>query len=150
VVLADIDAEALDRVKAELSARHSPDVIRAVVMDVTREDAVASAFAAAAREFGGIDILVSNAGIASSAPIEDTSLALWNRNMDILSTGYFLVSREAFRLMQRQGMGGSVIFVASKNGLAPRRARPPIARPRRPRSTLRAASRSRVRRMASG
>jgi rhamnulose-1-phosphate aldolase/alcohol dehydrogenase len=118
VVLADIDAEALDRVKAELSARHSPDVIRAVVMDVTREDAVASAFAAAAREFGGIDILVSNAGIASSAPIEDTSLALWNRSMDILSTGYFLVSREAFRLMQRQGMGGSVIFVASKNGLA--------------------------------
>ncbi len=118
VVLADIDAEALERVKGELSARHSADVIRAVLMDVTREDAVAAAFAFAAREFGGIDILVSNAGIASSAPVEDTSLALWTRNMDILSTGYFLVSREAFRLMQRQGMGGSVVFVGSKNGLA--------------------------------
>jgi rhamnulose-1-phosphate aldolase/alcohol dehydrogenase len=118
VLLADIDAEALDRVAGELSARHSADVVRAVRMDVTAEDSVAAAFAAAAREFGGIDILVSNAGIASSAPIEDTSLALWNRNMDILSTGYFLVSREAFRLMQRQGMGGSVVFVGSKNGLA--------------------------------
>ena len=118
VVLADIDADALERVRAELSARHSPDVVRAVLMDVTREDVVASAFAATAREFGGVDILVSNAGIASSAPVEDTSLALWTRNMDILSTGYFLVSREAFRLMQRQGMGGSIVFVASKNGLA--------------------------------
>jgi rhamnulose-1-phosphate aldolase/alcohol dehydrogenase len=118
VVLADIDEGALARVKAELSARHSADVVGGVVMDVTSEDAVATAFAAAAREFGGIDILVSNAGIASSAPIQDTSLALWNRNMDILSTGYFLVSRAAFRLMLDQGMGGSVVFVGSKNGLA--------------------------------
>ena len=58
-------------------------------------------FAEAAVEFGGLDILVSNAGLASSAPIEDTTLALWNRNMDILATGYFLVAREAFRLLQR-------------------------------------------------
>jgi NAD(P)-dependent dehydrogenase (short-subunit alcohol dehydrogenase family) len=87
-------------------------------MDVTDEDQVIDGFATAAIEFGGVDILVSNAGIASSAPIEDTTLALWNRNMDILSTGYFLVSREAFRLLQTQGIGGSVIFVASKNGLA--------------------------------
>ena len=61
---------------------------------------------------------MSNAGIASSAPIEDTSLALWNKNMDILSTGYFLVSRAAFRLMRVQDIGGAVVFVASKNGLA--------------------------------
>jgi rhamnulose-1-phosphate aldolase/alcohol dehydrogenase len=118
VVLADIDEAALDRVRAELAARHSPDVVRSVVMDVTREAAVEAAFALAAREFGGLDIVVSNAGIASSAPIEETTLALWNRNMDILSTGYFLVSRAAFRLMQRQRMGGSVVFVGSKNGLA--------------------------------
>ena len=48
-------------------------------------------------EYGGVDIVVSNAGIASSALVEDTTLELWNRNMSILSTGYFLVSREAFR-----------------------------------------------------
>lgn len=118
VVLADIDAEALKAASAQLSASHSADVVRSLSMDVTDEDAVAHAFQRAAREFGGIDILVSNAGIASSAPIEDTSLELWNRNMDILSTGYFLVSREAVRLMQAQGMGGAIVFVASKNGLA--------------------------------
>ena len=87
-------------------------------MDVTDEDAVARAYAETAVAFGGIDILVSNAGIASSAPLEETSLALWNKNMDILSTGYFLVSREAFKLMRMQDMGGSIVFVASKNGLA--------------------------------
>ena len=65
-----------------------------------------------------MDILVSNAGIASSAPIEETTLALWNKNMDILSTGYFLVSREAFKTFRAQKIGGAVVFVASKNGLA--------------------------------
>lgn len=118
VMLADIDAEALDRVATELSAQFSADVVRTAQMDVTSEAAVAESFARAAVEFGGVDILVSNAGIASSAPVEETTLALWNRNMDILSTGYFLVSREAFRLMRVQGMGGAIVFVASKNGLA--------------------------------
>ena len=118
VMLADIDAAALDATVQSLSARHGTDVLRSVVMDVTDEGAVAAAFAQTAVEFGGIDILVSNAGIASSAPVEQTSLALWNRNMDILSTGYFVVSREALRAMRKQGIGGAVVFVASKNGLA--------------------------------
>jgi NAD(P)-dependent dehydrogenase (short-subunit alcohol dehydrogenase family) len=87
-------------------------------MNVTDEAAVAAAFADAAVEYGGLDILVSNAGIASSAPVEDTTLDLWNRNMAVLSTGYFLVSREAFRLLRQQKLGGAVVFVASKNGLA--------------------------------
>jgi NAD(P)-dependent dehydrogenase (short-subunit alcohol dehydrogenase family) len=94
------------------------DQVRAVAMNVTDEAQVAAAYAETAVEFGGIDILVSNAGIASSAPVEDTTLELWNRNMDILSTGYFLVSREVFRTFRAQGIGGSVVFIASKNGLA--------------------------------
>ncbi len=118
VVLADIDADALGSVEDNLKARYSSDMVRSVKMDVTDENAVASAYADAAVEFGGIDILVSNAGIASSAPVEETSLALWNKNMDILSTGYFLVSREAFKVMRAQGIGGSIVFIASKNGLA--------------------------------
>ena len=118
VMLADIDAEALDKARARLTQRFGADVVRAAVMDVTDETGVGAAFAETAVEFGGLDILVSNAGIASSAPVEETTLALWNRNMDILSTGYFLVSREAFRLMRVQEMGGSIVFVASKNGLA--------------------------------
>ncbi|PXA99361.1 bifunctional rhamnulose-1-phosphate aldolase/short-chain dehydrogenase [Nostoc sp. 3335mG] len=118
VVLADIDQTALDSATAELSGTFGGDFVRPVNINVTVEDQVLAGFAHAVVEFGGLDILVSNAGLASSAPIEDTSLELWNKNMDILSTGYFLVSREAFRLFRQQKIGGNVVFVASKNGLA--------------------------------
>ncbi len=118
VVLADIDQTALDAATAELSGVFGADFVRPVNINVTREEQVLSGFAHAVVEFGGLDILVSNAGLASSAPIEETSLDLWNKNMDILSTGYFLVSREAFRLFRAQKIGGNVVFVASKNGLA--------------------------------
>lgn len=118
VALADIDIENLKTVAERLAQRFGDDVVRPVRMNVTDEAEVAAAFAEAVVEFGGIDLLVSNAGIASAAPVEETTLDLWNRNMGILSTGYFLVSREAFRIMRVQGVGGSVVFVASKNGLA--------------------------------
>ncbi|OBQ84754.1 bifunctional rhamnulose-1-phosphate aldolase/short-chain dehydrogenase [Mesorhizobium sp. WSM3873] len=118
VVLADIDEAALAGAHEELSKAYGKDFVRPVRIDVTSEDQVTSGFAETSVEFGGIDILVSNAGLASSAPIEETTLALWNKNMDILSTGYFLVSREAFRLFRAQKIGGNVVFVASKNGLA--------------------------------
>ena len=118
VMLADIDEAALAETAGNLASRYSTDVVRTVTMNVTNEDAVIAAYADVAAEFGGVDILVSNAGIASSAPVEDTTLALWNKNMAILSTGYFLVSREAFKLFRSQDMGGAVVFVASKNGLA--------------------------------
>ena len=118
VLLADIDDAALTETATNLSARYSSDVVRTVNMNVTDEAAVIDAYAEIAAEFGGVDILVSNAGIASSAPVEETSLDMWNKNMAILSTGYFLVSREAFKLFKVQDMGGAVVFVASKNGLA--------------------------------
>jgi len=118
VVLADIDEGALDNTKGDFEKRFTADAVRTVKLDVTQEDAVLRAFGEASVEFGGVDILVSNAGIASSAPVEDTTLAMWNKNIDILATGYFLVSREAFRLFRRQKLGGNVVFVASKNGLA--------------------------------
>lgn len=118
VVLADIDETALTSANEELAKAYGKDFVRPVLINVTSEDQVISGFAETAVEFGGIDILVSNAGLASSAPIEETTLALWNKNMDILSTGYFLVSREAFRLFRVQKIGGNVVFVASKNGLA--------------------------------
>jgi NAD(P)-dependent dehydrogenase (short-subunit alcohol dehydrogenase family) len=118
VVLADIDEAALGTAYEELAKAFGKDAVRPVKLDVTAEDQVAAAFAEAAVEFGGIDILVSNAGISSSAPIEDTTLAIWDRNMDILAKGYFLVSREAFRLFKQQKIGGNVVFISSKNGLA--------------------------------
>ncbi|TYP85289.1 rhamnulose-1-phosphate aldolase/alcohol dehydrogenase [Maritimibacter alkaliphilus HTCC2654] len=118
VMLADINGDNLEAAKANLVQRYGRDVVRTVKMNVTDEAEVASAYADISVEFGGIDILVSNAGIASSASVEETTLELWQKNMDILSTGYFLVSREAFKVMRVQGIGGSVVFVASKNGLA--------------------------------
>jgi NAD(P)-dependent dehydrogenase (short-subunit alcohol dehydrogenase family) len=89
----------------------------AVGGDVTSETSVAEAFGAGIDAFGGVDIVVSNAGIASSAPIAETTLAEWNRNQAILGTGYFLVGREAFRVLQEQDTGGSIVFIASKNAL---------------------------------
>ncbi|WP_407865810.1 bifunctional rhamnulose-1-phosphate aldolase/short-chain dehydrogenase [Phyllobacterium phragmitis] len=118
VVLADIDAESLKATHDEFAKRFGADVVRSVALNVTDEAGVIAAFAETAVEFGGLDILVSNAGIASSAPVEATELSMWHRNIDILATGYFLVSREAFRLFRRQKLGGNVVFVASKNGLA--------------------------------
>jgi rhamnulose-1-phosphate aldolase/alcohol dehydrogenase len=117
VMLMDIDQEALQIASTELRKAHGDDQVRTVACDVTREASVLQAFRAVALEFGGIDILVSNAGIASAAPFEDTSLDLWNRNQDILATGYFLVCREAFRMMKAQGSGGSIVVIASKNGM---------------------------------
>jgi NAD(P)-dependent dehydrogenase (short-subunit alcohol dehydrogenase family) len=88
-----------------------------VAGDVTSEEAVREAYDRAVMAFGGVDIVVSNAGIASSAPIEETTLAEWERNHAILGTGYFLVAREGFRVAREQGTGGSIVFIASKNAV---------------------------------
>jgi rhamnulose-1-phosphate aldolase/alcohol dehydrogenase len=117
VIICDIDEPRLHEANEVLAKAYSRDVVAAVHVDVANERSVERLFDETAVAFGGIDILVSNAGIASSAPIEDTSLALWQRNMEVLSTGYFLVSREAFKLMKRQARGGAVVFIASKNGI---------------------------------
>jgi len=117
VVLADIDEESLGNTVADLSDTFGPDVVRGVACDVTKEESVTAAISFCAVGFGGVDIVVSNAGIASSAPLDETSLEMWDRNMGILATGYFLVSREAFKILKAQGTGGSIVMVASKNAL---------------------------------
>lgn len=118
VILADIDQPALDERLAAVVKKFGKDSAIGLKLDVTDEAGVIASFHESVLAFGGIDIVISNAGIASASPVEDTSLALWQKNMDVLATGYFLVSREAFRLMQRQKCGGAIVFVASKNGLA--------------------------------
>ncbi len=116
VVLLDIDATSLDQARAALVATHGADRVRAMPCDVTGEAAVIAAVATAVCEYGGLDILVANAGIASAATIDDTALSTWQRNLDVLATGYFLISREVFRVMKLQ-RGGSIVFVGSKNAL---------------------------------
>jgi rhamnulose-1-phosphate aldolase/alcohol dehydrogenase len=117
VMLTDIDAEALEEAKGNLLKVAGKDNIATVQGNITSESEVEAVLTATALRFGGLDILVSNAGIASAAPLEDTTLEIWQRNQDILVTGYFLVGRGAFRLMKQQKIGGSMVFVASKNGL---------------------------------
>ena len=118
VVLADIDRASLEARTAEFGKRFGKDAVAGVAMDVTSEASVEAAFGDALVGFGGLDIVVCNAGIASAAPFEDTSLELWNRNMTILGTGYFLTARAGYRVLKRQGFGGALVFIASKNGLA--------------------------------
>lgn len=112
VLAFDLDGDGAEDAVQDLS-----DSGVAVGGDVTSEADVGDAFAAAVDAFGGLDIVISNAGIASSAPIEETTLSAWNRNQSILATGYFLVAREAFRILRGQCTGGSIVFIASKNAL---------------------------------
>lgn len=113
VVVCDLDEEGAREVAEAL-----PQPGIAARADVTDEGEVARAYRRAILEYGGVDVVVSNAGLASSAPIEETSVEMWDKNHAVLAKGYFLVSREAFRIMKAQGAGGSLVFVASKNALA--------------------------------
>jgi rhamnulose-1-phosphate aldolase/alcohol dehydrogenase len=114
VVVTDLDADGAAAVAAELG-----DGALAAPADVLDEASIVGAYRTAVLAFGGVDVVVSNAGIASSAPLEETTLELWDRNNDILARGYFLVAREAARVLRAQGIGGSIVFIGSKNALAP-------------------------------
>ena len=117
VIATDIDLAGAEQLAAYLNQHFGVGRAVALKMDVTNEESVRAAFQQAALAFGGIDVIVNNAGLASSAPITETSLAEWNKNWNVLATGYFLVAREGFRLLQAQGRAGNLVFVASKNAL---------------------------------
>jgi rhamnulose-1-phosphate aldolase/alcohol dehydrogenase len=117
VVIADLNVEGAERVAAEINITYGEGRAIAVKMDVTKEEDVRAAFERTALIYGGVDIIVNNAGLATSSPIDETTLSEWNLNMDVLGTGYFLVAREAFKQMKQQGTGGSMIFVGSKNAV---------------------------------
>lgn len=114
VAVADVD-----RKGAEETASEIKDRAVAVEMDVTTEGSVRKGFETCVNAFGGLDIVVPNAGIALASPVESTTLAAWERSFAVNSTGAFLTAREGFALLKRQGMGGSIVFIASKNVPAP-------------------------------
>jgi rhamnulose-1-phosphate aldolase/alcohol dehydrogenase len=118
VAIVDRNLDGAKEVADDLVARFGHRRAVAVHVDVTSENLVEEAFIATVLEYGGVDIVVNNAGIASSAPIEETSLETWNLNQGILSTGYFLVARMAFRLFKQQAVGGNLVFICSKNSVA--------------------------------
>ena len=117
VVVADLNADGAGEVAEEIGSAHGLRRALAVHCDVTSEDAVAEMTRRTVLEYGGLDVLVASAGLATSAPITETTLEEWELNYAVLARGYFLAAREAFRALIEQGRGGSVVFVASKNAL---------------------------------
>ncbi len=117
VVVADRNLAGVEEVADELTTSFGPRRALAVSVDVTSEEAVVEMTQRAVLEYGGVDILVASAGLATSAPITETTLADWEQNYAVLARGTFLAARETFRVLLEQGRGGSVVFVASKNAL---------------------------------
>jgi rhamnulose-1-phosphate aldolase/alcohol dehydrogenase len=115
VVVADRDADRAAAVAAELG---TADVAVPVIADVTDEEQVAAAVAAAGLAFGGVDLVVNNAGLSISKPLTETTVADWDIQHDVMARGSFLVSREAARVMRAQGLGGDIVYICSKNSVA--------------------------------
>ena len=117
VFVTDVDLDAATAVAEGITA--NGDRAHALQLNVTRERQTAGAFEAAARQVGGVDIVVSNAGIAGAAPLDDLELDTWQRSLDVNATGHFLVCRAALRQMRAQGLGGSIVLICTKNALDP-------------------------------
>ncbi|MCE2405319.1 MAG: bifunctional rhamnulose-1-phosphate aldolase/short-chain dehydrogenase [Dehalococcoidia bacterium] len=119
VVVADLDAQGAADLAEDMVRSHGPARAMACRMDVTREDDVSAAFDRARLAYGGLDILVSNAGIAPVGAIDRLSLEEWQRAFDVNTTGHFLAAREAVRIMREQATGGSLVFIGTKNVPSP-------------------------------
>lgn len=117
VVLNDINAERLAGAKDEFVKKFGRDSVATTPLDVTNAESIGAAFEAAALAFGGVDIVVNNAGISISKPIEDHTEKDWDLLYDILVKGQFVVTQAAVKVMRKQGLGGDLINIVSKNAL---------------------------------
>ncbi len=111
VVVADRDTAAAEKVAGELGTAV------AVTVDVTDEDQIAAALRGAVLAFGGVDLVVNNAGLSVSKPLLETTAGDWDLQHDVMARGSFLVSREAARIMIEQAMGGDIVYISSKNAV---------------------------------
>ncbi|MGK2859883.1 MAG: SDR family oxidoreductase, partial [Thermoanaerobaculia bacterium] len=119
VVLTDLDLEKSEAIATKICRRNGAGRAIAVEMDVTSRASVASGFRRAALEYGGVDIVVSNAGIARVGRLEELSESDWNDSLAVNATGHFHVTRESLSMMKSQGRGGSIVFNATKNVTSP-------------------------------
>jgi rhamnulose-1-phosphate aldolase/alcohol dehydrogenase len=115
VIVADLDLAGAEALAKELGG---PDVAVGIEMDVADEEAIKAGIAAGSLAFGGLDLVVNNAGLSKSAALEETTAELWDLQHNVMPRGSFLVSREAARAMRQQGLGGDIVYVASKNAIA--------------------------------
>jgi rhamnulose-1-phosphate aldolase/alcohol dehydrogenase len=114
VVIADLNLENAQAVADELGGS---DVAVAVKADVSDEESVTAALAAAVLAFGGVDLVVNNAGLSLSKPLLETTVKDWDLQHNVMAKGSFLVSREAARVMIEQKLGGDIIYISSKNSV---------------------------------
>ncbi len=121
VVVADRDVAAAEKVAGQIGDRQRAhrlsDVALAVAVDVSAETQVAAAVRAAVLAYGGVDLIVNNAGLSVSKSLLETTAEDWDRQHDVMARGSFLVSREAARVMIEQGMGGDIVYICSKNAV---------------------------------
>jgi rhamnulose-1-phosphate aldolase/alcohol dehydrogenase len=115
VIVADLNLAGAEALAKELGG---PDVAVGVEMNVADEEAIKAGIATGALAFGGLDLVVNNAGLSRSAALEETSAQLWDLQHNVMSRGSFLVSREAAAAMRRQGLGGDIVYIVSKNAIA--------------------------------
>jgi rhamnulose-1-phosphate aldolase/alcohol dehydrogenase len=119
VVVGDLDGVGAARTADEITGAVGAGRALGLAMDVTSESSVRAAFEATVLAYGGLDVLVSNAGVAHSAPVAGMALEDWERSFAVNARGHFLVAREAMRLLIAQGIGGALVFIATKNVMAP-------------------------------
>lgn len=119
VVLTDVDLEGTQKLADEYARRFGEGHAIALAMDVTDERSVARAFSETVLAFGGLDVFVSNAGIARCAPIERLTRADWDDSIAVNATGHLIASREAIRILRDQQIGGSIVVISTKNVFAP-------------------------------
>ena len=117
VVLNDNNAERLEAALTEFVQKYGQDTVTSVLMDVTNAESISAAFDAAALAFGGVDIVVSNAGISISKPLTEHTVGDWDKLYDILVKGQFLIAQKAAETMRKQGLGGDIITIVSKNAV---------------------------------
>jgi rhamnulose-1-phosphate aldolase/alcohol dehydrogenase len=117
VIINDINEERLQTATAEFQQLFGKDSAASVILDVTNKETISKAMDNAALAFGGVDIIVNNAGISTSKPIEDHSIADWDKLYDILVKGQFLVSQAGIAVMRKQNIGGDIINIVSKNAV---------------------------------
>jgi NAD(P)-dependent dehydrogenase (short-subunit alcohol dehydrogenase family) len=117
VILNDINQERLDEAKAEFLKQFGKDAVATTLLDVTNTRSIEEAIENACLAFGGVDIVVNNAGISLSKSLGDHTVADWDKVYDILVKGQFLVSREAVEVMKKQGFGGDIVNIVSKNAV---------------------------------
>ncbi|MGB3587188.1 MAG: bifunctional aldolase/short-chain dehydrogenase [Tunicatimonas sp.] len=117
VILSDMDQDRLEEARKEFTEKYGKDSAIGAQLNVTKPEDIQQSIQAAALAFGGVDILVNNAGLSISKTLEDTSEGDWDLQHDVMVKGQFLMTQAAVNIMRKQGLGGDVVNIVSKNAL---------------------------------